>query len=87
MSDVTLAGPPLTYITWGCKRCGFRGGTANTTFPIAPNWNEEMGRTLFTELRKKLMRKHLERHRCMATMEDFIITPFVPQGKSVVGVV
>ncbi len=88
MSAIEIAGPPLTYVSWGCKRCGFTGGVANTTFPLDPHWTEEMGRTLFRTLRQKLVRKHQRLHGCIATLEDFAIGPHIPQReKAVIGVI
>ena len=83
----TIVGPPLTYVSWGCRRCGFRNGVANTTFPIDPHWTEEMGRSLFLMLRQKLARKHQALHGCVAALDDFIIGPHVSKNKAVIGVV
>jgi len=83
----TIVGPSLTYVSWGCKRCGMRGGVANTTFPIDPHWSEEMGRSLFLMLRQKLVRKHQALHGCIAALDDFIIGPYKPKDRGVIGVV
>jgi hypothetical protein len=87
MHNVQLATPPLTYVSWGCRRCGFKGGIANTTFPIDPHWTEELGRTLFTTLRLKLVRVHQAKHGCVASSDDFVLGRHVPEGKTIVGVV
>ena len=92
MGDIKLAAPPLTYVSWGCRRCGFAGGTARTTFPVERNWSEEMGRALFTTLREKLVRVHQAKHGCVAALDDFIIGKYAPvtqagQAKQVVGLI
>lgn len=87
MSGVTLAGPPLVYVSWSCRRCGHAGGMARTTFPIDTKWTEDMGRTLFQALRKKLVRVHSNRQGCIAVPDDFVVSQFIPDGKRVLGIV
>lgn len=92
MGNVSIPGPSLTYVSWSCQRCGHVGGVARTTFPIDPDWTEEMGRVLFKTLREKLVRVH-QRHSqdigkcCIPIPDDFVIGPYVPPGKTVAGVV
>jgi hypothetical protein len=88
MPDVTLAGPPLVYVSWSCRRCGHKGGMARTTFPIETRWTEAMGRTMFDELRKKLVRVHQAMHSCIAVPDDFVVSRFEPKdGKAIMGIV
>ena len=89
MADVTLAAPPLTYMTWGCRRCGFAGGMARTTIPLTQRWSEEMGREMFATLRKKLVRVHQAKQGCIAVPDDFILSRYDPRDgmKKVVGLI
>jgi hypothetical protein len=89
MSGVTIATPPLVYVSWSCRRCGHTGGMARTTFPIDTRWTEGMGRTLFDQLRLKLVRVHQAKQACIAVPDDFVITRFDPSGtpKHLVGTV
>lgn len=75
-----LAGPPPLYVRWSCRRCGHQGGIARTTVPVV-GWSTEMYQHLLQSLRQRLTRKHLDQG-CVATVEDFRIEPFVPDGKT-----
>jgi hypothetical protein len=87
MSGITVAAPPLTYVSWGCRRCGFTGGIARTTIPLDASWSEAMGRTMFATLRQKLIRVHMKRG-CIATRDDFTVRPYEPRdGKQIVGTI
>lgn len=89
---ITLAGPSLTYVSWGCRRCGHTGGVARTTVPIPNNWTEEMGRVLFRTLRVHLVKTHQRESQnrgriCVAAPEDFTIGQYIPPGKKVAGLI
>lgn len=58
MSDVAFPDTAQLFVRWGCRRCGFSGGLAKTTFPVSQQWNEEMMRPLLDALRLKLVKKH-----------------------------
>jgi len=86
MANVSLVTPPLTYVSWSCRRCGHTGGVARTTIPLESKWSESMGRELFTTLRQKLVRVH-QKQGCIAIPEDFVIGRYVPKGKALVGII
>ena len=73
MSNVAIATPPLILVSWSCRRCGHTGGTATTTFPIEPTWQDAMWPTMLQELRKKLVRVHQRGQGCVAIPDDFVI--------------
>lgn len=60
---------------------------ARTTFPIDTTWTEAMGRTMFDQLRLKLVRTHQAKQGCIAVPGDFIIGRWAPPGKQVIGTV
>ena len=86
MSNIALAMPPLVYVQWGCRRCGHQGGIARTTVPLDTTWTEGMGRTLFDQLRLKLVRVH-QKSGCIATPSDFTFRGITapPPGKHLIG--
>ncbi len=86
MPNVDIVAPPNVYVTWGCRRCGLKGGVARTTFPIDTRWDEEMGRQLFAELRQKLTRVH-QKQGCFAVPDDFTFRGIQapPPGKHIIG--
>lgn len=81
MPDITIPGPSLLYVQWGCRRCGHRGGVARTTVPMGDvRDSEELMRVLLASLRRKLVRVHQRGQRCIASADDFLIDAHVPRG-------
>jgi hypothetical protein len=59
---------------------------ARTTIPLETRWTEEMGRTLFGQLRLKLVRVHQAKQGCIAVPDDFRIGRFEPtNGTALIG--
>jgi hypothetical protein len=71
--SVVIAGPPTRAVQWRCRRCG-RRGIAQTLIPIGPDWDESMIRVLLDTLRFKLQRVH----GCVAAVDDFEVSAYVP---------
>ena len=84
MSTIVIPGPSLLYVTWGCRRCGHRGGQARTTVPMMDGLSNEseVMRNLLAALRRKLTRVHLAKQGCLAVVDDFIIEATVPKDKT-----
>lgn len=80
--SLAIRQPQATYVRWGCRRCGHRGGTAKTTVPFDFSECQRDGSkdVLFKELIRALIRKHWQRQRCVAIETDFIIEECTPHG-------
>lgn len=79
---LAVAHPDATYVRWGCKRCGFRGGMARTTVPFDFSQTQRDGSrdVIFKALIEALVRKHLQRSGCWALETEFVIEPCNPHG-------
>lgn len=80
-ASLVIPGASTLYVQWSCRRCGHKGGIAKTTFPITTEWNEPLIRPLLDALKQKLVRVHMKAG-CIATMEDFSVAPYVPDGRT-----
>lgn len=69
--SVTIQGPPAFAVSWGCRRCGHRGGIAKAKIPVNGEWSEPMLRGLVDSLRLYLVKLHSARQGCIASAEDF----------------
>lgn len=80
--SVIAAHPSATYVRWGCKRCGHRGGMARTTVPFDFSTTQRDGSkdVMFKELIRALIRKHYQRQQCVAIETDFIVEQCNPHG-------
>lgn len=79
-----LEGPPMLWVEWDCRRCGFTGGVARTTFTVPEGFPEAAMRQLLVDCKKHLIQRHYQLHQCLATVEDFTLRPTVPQDKVLV---
>jgi hypothetical protein len=80
--SLAIAHPHATYVRWGCRRCGHRGGMARTTVPFDFSQTQRDGSrdVMFKELIRALIRKHWQRQHCVAIESDFIVEPCNPHG-------
>jgi len=90
MGNAPIAMPPALFVAWACRRCGHTGGHAKCNIPVH-GWTEEMMRTLFDTLRRKLVQIHIRESLrrgapCVASPSDFDIMRGVPAEKTIVGV-
>jgi hypothetical protein len=87
MGTIEIPGPTALFVRWDCRRCGHKGGFAQTTIPVTPDWNEDMMRHLFDALRDRLVQIHLKGQGCVAAHDDFIISRGVPEDRQISGLI
>lgn len=82
MISVIAAHPSATYVRWGCRRCGHRGGMARTTVPFdfSQTQQDSSRDVIFRQLILKLQRVHLKRQGCFALEAEFIVEQCNPHG-------
>ena len=83
MTNIDLH-PNSTYVRWGCKRCGHRGGMAKSLVPLPFDFSDTQidcaYDVIVKSLRRVLVRKHWMRQHCLALESDFIIERCNPYG-------
>jgi hypothetical protein len=85
MGTIEIPGPTALFVRWDCRRCGHKGGFAQTTIPVTKEWNEDMMRELFAALTVRLAEIHLRGQGCVAAPADFIISRGAPEDRQISG--
>lgn len=89
-TSFVIPGPSQLYVRWRCRRCGEREGVARTNIPVTSEWDTAMMQRLLDDLRRVLPVKHQRycakagKPICFAVPDDFVLEPFVPQGKTLI---